>query len=163
MKLKITVAALCFSFVSNTQSASEESTFLLCSELSDSDYEYLIFMITEDGWLYDAINTREFRLKTYGSRNYSYQTLSNDFASNRYYSESWVHINESKYTLLTASNFSREFSIDFDDKTFREIDSGVTNKNLSGGCSIKSAAYLSDFTANIEHKFHSWSRSNETE
>ena len=60
MKFKITVAALGFSFVSNTQSASEESTFLLCSELSDSDYGYLIFMITEDGLLYEAINTNYF-------------------------------------------------------------------------------------------------------
>jgi len=163
MKLITTIALFCFTSISNAQSASEEPIFLLCSESSDTDYEYLIFMITEDGWLYDAINTNVTRLETYGNTNYSYQTLSNDFIDNRYYSESWVHINESKFTLLTTSNFSREFSIDFTNETFREIDSGVVNKNLSGSCSIKSAEYLSEFTSTIEHKFHSWSRFDETE
>tara|TARA_B100001029_G_scaffold44435_1_gene34966 strand:- start:524 stop:1015 length:492 start_codon:yes stop_codon:yes gene_type:complete len=163
MKLITTIALLCFTSISNAHSASEEPIFLLCSESSDTDYEYLIFMITEDGWLYDAINTSVARLETYGNTNYSYQTLSNNFSNNRYYSESWVHINESKFNLLTTSNFSREFSVDFTSETFREIDSGVANKNLAGGCSIKSAEYLSEFTTTIEHKFHSWSRSNETE
>ena len=163
MKLIATIALLYFSFVSNAESASEGPIFLLCSESNDTDYKYLIFMITEDGWLYDAINTREFRLKTYGSRNYSYQTLSNDFASNRYYLESWVHISESKFTLLTTSNFSREFFINYDNETFREIESGVTSRNLSGSCSTKSAEYLSEFTANLESKFHDWRRSNEKE
>ena len=161
MKLITTIALFCFTSISNAQSASEEPIFLLCSESNDTDYEYLIFMITEDGWLYDAINTSATRLEIYGKTNYSYQTLSNNFANNRYYSESWVHINESKYTLLTTSNFSREFSINFDDKTFREIDSGVTSKNLSGDCTTGSIDYLSEFTANLESKFHDWSQPTE--
>ena len=91
-------------------------------------------MIAADGWIYDAIMTKEARFQAYGSTPYSFQTLSPMPTKSRYFEESWVHQTESEYTLRTASNYSREFVIDLNEMKFWEIESGVENKNLSGTC-----------------------------
>ena len=60
------------------------------------------------------------------------------------------------YTLLTTSNFSREFSIDMGEEIFQEIDSGVENKHLSGNCAIQTTESLVALTNELESDFHSW-------
>ena len=157
-KLLTAITLLCFSVPANSDVASEKPILLLCSETNNHRYEYLIFMIREDGWLYDVINTQEARLEAYGDTHYFFQTLSHDVLDNSYYTQSWVHENDLKLTLLTTSNFSREFLIDFMNKTFQEIDSGVKNQNLSGSCSEKSREYLEKFTHELENQFQEWSQ-----
>ena len=137
----------------------EKPTLFLCSETTNSNYQYIIFMIRGDGWLYDVINTREARLNAYGNSAYTFQTLSRGFMNNSYYSESWVHNANSKYTLLTTSNSSREFMIDTTRHIFQEIESGVKTENLAGHCSVRNFNYLLSFTAKLESESHSWSQS----
>ena len=157
-KLLTAITLLCFSVPANSDVASEKPILLLCSETNNHKYQYLIFMIREDGWLYDVINTQEARLEAYGDTHYFFQTLSHDITNNSYFSQSWVHKNELMFTLLTTSNFSREFSIDIMNETFQEIDSGVKNENLSGSCSSKSSEYLIKFTGELESQFQDWSQ-----
>ncbi|MDC0221468.1 hypothetical protein OAL54_06975 [Gammaproteobacteria bacterium] len=157
-KLLTAITLISFSFATKADLVSENSILLLCSETNNPEYQYLLFMIRDDGWLYDVIHTKEARLKTYGDTHYFFQTLSHDVLDNSYYTQSWVHENDLKLTLLTTSNFSREFLIDFMNKTFQEIDSGVKNQNLSGSCSEKSREYLEKFTHELENQFQEWSQ-----
>jgi hypothetical protein len=158
MKKLITVLLAAFSISINADIDLENPTLLLCAETTNPDYQYVIFMVSDDGWLYDAINTREARLKTYGTSPYVFQTLSQDYIDNTYFSQSWVHKANSKYTLLTTSNFSREFVIDTVSQIFEEIESGVKHQNLSGNCSNRTFEYLVDFTTMLESEFHSWAQ-----
>ena len=137
----------------------EKSTLFLCSETTNPNYQYVIFMIKGDGWLYDVINTREARLNAYGNSPYKFQTLSRGLMDNNYFSESWVHNANSKYTLLTTSNFSREFMIDTTSHIFQEIESGVKTENLGGHCSRRDFNYLLNFTTKLESEFHTWAES----
>ena len=89
-------------------------------------------LIAEDGWIYDAITTKKARLKAWTL--YSFQTLSPSPAGNSYFEEADTSDRDKIHALLTTSNFSREFIIDLNEKTFHEIDSGVENLNLSGTC-----------------------------
>ena len=137
-KLLATIVLFCFSLVANGQEnvnlKPKNLLSLFCSETNNKDYQYLIFMIAADGWIYDAIMTKKARFQAYGSTPYAFQTLSPIPTKSRYFQESWVHQTESEYTLLTASNYSREFVIDLNEMKFWEIESGVENKNLSGTC-----------------------------
>ena len=155
-KLLAAIALLSMSTVADADSRSDKPLFLLCDETNNSDYRYLVFMVREDGWLYDAITSKQARFETYGTTPYSYQTLSSDFASNSYFAKSWVHKAGLNYTLLTTSNFSREFSIDMGEVIFQEIDSGVENKHLSGSCAIQTTESLVTLTSELESEFHSW-------
>ena len=155
-KLLAAIALLSMPTVADADSRSDKPLFLLCDETNNSDYRYLVFMVREDGWLYDAITSKQARFETYGTTPYSYQTLSSDFASNSYFAKSWVHKAGLNYTLLTTSNFSREFSIDMGEVIFQEIDSGVENKHLSGSCAIQPTENLVTLTNELESEFHSW-------
>ena len=155
-KLLAAITSLCLSIVADADSRSDKPLFLLCDETNNSDYRYLVFMVGEDGWLYDAITTKKVRFEAYGTTPYAYQTLSSDFSSNSYFAKSWVHKAGLTYTLLTTSNFSREFSIDMGEEIFQEIDSGVENKHLSGSCAIQTTENLVTLTNELESEFHSW-------
>ena len=155
-KLLAAIILLCLSIVADADSRSDKPFFLLCDETNNSDYRYLVFMVGEDGWLYDAITTKKVRFESYGATPYAYQTLSSDFSSNSYFAKSWVHKAGLTYTLLTTSNFSREFSIDMGEEIFQEIDSGVENKHLSGNCAIQTTENLVTLTNELESEFHSW-------
>ena len=155
-KLLAAIALLSMSTVADADSRSDKPLFLLCDETHNSDYRYLVFMVGEDGWLYDAITSKKAMFKAYGTTPYSYQTLSSDFSSNSYFAKSWIHKAGLNYTLLTTSNFSREFSIDMGEKIFQEIDSGVENKHLSGSCAIQTTENLVTLTSELESEFHSW-------
>ena len=155
-KLLAAIILLCLSIVADADSRSDKPLFLLCDETNNSDYRYLVFMVGEDGWLYDAITTKKVRFESYGTTPYAYQTLSSDFSSNSYFAKSWVHKTGLTYTLLTTSNFSREFSIDMGEEIFQEIDSGVENKHLSGNCAIQTTESLVALTNELESDFHSW-------
>ena len=155
-KLLASIILLCLSIVADADSRSDKPFFLLCDETNNSDYRYLVFMVGEDGWLYDAITTEKVRFEAYGTTPYAYQTLSSDFSSNSYFAKSWVHKAGLSYTLLTTSNFSREFSIDMGEEIFQEIDSGVENKHLSGNCAIQTTESLVALTNELESDFHSW-------
>ena len=161
MNLKIlltTIILLCFSVAANTDMSSDESLFLFCSEKNNSEYQHLVFLIAEDGWIYDAITTKKARLKAYGLTPYSFQTLSPSPAGNSYFEESWIHQIGTKYTLLTTSNFSREFIIDLNEKTFHEIDSGVENLNLSGTCTRTDLETLATKANKLESEFQAWAK-----
>ena len=97
-----------------------------------------------------------FRQENYGSVPYALQTLSSDVVSNPFYIQSWVHINGRNYTLLTASNFSREFRLDMGEKKFYEIDSGVESKGLSGACVEMRIPEIVIITDQIEREFREW-------
>ena len=155
-KLLAAIALLSMPTVADADSRSDKPLFLLCDETNNSDYRYLVFMVGEDGWLYDAITSKQARFETYGTTPYSYQTLSSDFSSNSYFAKSWVHKAGLTYTLLTTSNFSREFSIDMGEEIFQEIDSGVENKHLSGSCVVQTTKNLVTLTNELESEFHSW-------
>ena len=155
-KLLAAIALLSMPTVADADSRSDKPLFLLCDETNNSDYRYLVFMVREDGWLYDAITSKQARFETYGTTPYSYQTLSSDFSSNSYFAKSWIHKAGLNYTLLTTSNFSREFSIDMGEVIFQEIDSGVENKLLSGSCAIQTSESLVTLTSELESEFHSW-------
>ena len=118
----------------------------------------MVFLIAEDGWIYDAITTKKARLKAYGLTPYSFQTLSPSPAGNSYFEESWIHQIGTKYTLLTTSNFSREFIIDLNEKTFHEIDSGVENLNLSGTCTRTDLEALAIKANKLESEFQAWAK-----
>ena len=161
MNLKIlltTIILLCFSVAANTDMSSDESLFLFCSETNNSEYQHLVFLIAEDGWIYDAITTKKARLKAYGLTPYSFQTLSPSPAGNSYFEESWIHQIGTKCTLLTTSNFSREFIIDWNEKTFHEIDSRVENLNLSGACTRTDLETLAIKTNKLESEFQAWAK-----
>ena len=97
-----------------------------------------------------------FRHENYGSVPYALQTLSSDAVSNPFYIESWVHRNGQDYTLLTASNFSREFRLDMGEKKFYEVDSGVESKSLSGTCVEMRIPEIVLITEQIEREFQEW-------
>ena len=156
--LLTTIILLCFSVAANTDMSSDESLFLFCSETNNSEYQHLVFLIAEDGWIYDAITTKKARLKAYGLTPYSFQTLSPSPAGNSYFEESWIHQFGTKYTLLTTSNFSREFIIDLNEKTFHEIDSGVENLNLSGTCTRTDLETLATKANKLESEFQAWAK-----
>ena len=132
--LLTTIILLCFSVTASADMSSDESLFLFCSETNNSEYQHLVFLMADIGWLYDAVTTKESRLKAYGLTPYSSQTLSPSPTGNSYFFEIWVHQIGTEYTLLITSNLSREFFIDLNEKKFHEIDSGVENLNLSGTC-----------------------------
>ena len=155
-KLLAAIILLCLSIVADADSRSDKPLFLLCDETNNSDYRYLVFMVGEDGWLYDVITTKKARFEAYGTTPYAYQTLSSDFSSNSYFAKSWVHKAGLNYTLLTTSNFSREFSIDMGKEIFQEIDSGVESKHLSGSCTIQTTENLVTLTNELESEFHNW-------
>ena len=155
-KLLAAITLLCLSIVADADSRSDKPLFLFCDETNNSDYRYLVFMVGEDGWLYDAITTKKARFEAYGTTPYSYQTLSSEFSSNSYYAKSSVHKAGLTYTLLTTRNFCREFSIDMGEEIFQEIDSGVENKLLSGSCAIQTSESLVTLTSELESEFHSW-------
>ena len=157
-KLLTTITLLCFSVTSNANMNSENLIFLFCSETNDTDYQYLVFMISADGWIYDAITTKESRFKAYGATPYSFQTLSPIPTKNSYFEKSWVHQTESEYTLLTASNYSREFVIDLNEMKFREIESGVENKNLSGTCANTNPDAIAIRAYQLENEFKDWAK-----
>ena len=90
--------------------------------------------------------------------NYSFQTLSPIPTKNSYFEESWVHQAESEYTLLTASNYSREFVIDLNEMKFREIESGVENKNLSGTCAKTNLDAIAIRAYQLENEFKDWAK-----
>ena len=115
-------------------------------------------MISADGWIYDAITTKKARFKAYGATPYSFQTLSPIPTKNSYFEESWVHQAESEYTLLTASNYSREFVIDLNEMKFREIESGVENKNLSGTCANTNLDAIAIRAYQLENEFKDWAK-----
>lgn len=156
--LLTTIILLCFSVAASTDMSLEESLFLFCSETNNSEYQHLVFLIAEDGWIYDAITTKKARLKAYGLTPYSFQTLSPSPAGNSYFEESWIHQIGTKYTLLTTSNFSREFIIDLNEKTFHEIDSGVENLNLSGACTRTDLETLAIKANKLESEFQAWAK-----
>lgn len=156
--LLTTIILLCFSVAASTDMSSDESLFLFCSETNNSEYQHLVFLIAEDGWIYDAITTKKARLKAYGLTPYSFQTLSPSPAGNSYFEESWIHQIGTKYTLLTTSNFSREFIIDLNEKTFHEIDSGVENLNLSGTCTRTDLEALAIKANKLESEFQAWAK-----
>ena len=156
--LLTTIILLCFSIAASTEMSFDESHFLFCSEKNNSEYQHLVFLIAEDGWIYDAITTKKARLKAYGLTPYSFQTLSPSPAGNSYFEESWIHQFGSKYTLLTTSNFSREFIIDLNEKTFHEIDSGVENLNLSGTCTRTDLETLAIKANKLESEFQAWAK-----
>ena len=158
MNLLTAIILLCFSVAANTDMSSDESLFLFCSETNNSEYQHLVFLIAEDGWIYDAIITQKARLKAYGLTPYSFQTLSPSPAGNSYFEESWIHQIGTKYTLLTTSNFSREFIIDLNEKTFHEIDSGVENLNLSGTCTRTDLEALAIKANKLESEFQAWAK-----
>ena len=116
---------------------------------------HLVFKIDEEGWLYDVINSKMFRHESYGSVPYALQTLSSDAVSNPFYIEVGF-IEMDCYTLLTASNFSREFRLDMGEKKFYEIDSGVESKSLSGTCVEMRIPEIVIITDQIEREFHEW-------
>lgn len=156
--LLTTIILLCFSIAASTEMSFDESLFLFCSEKNNSEYQHLVFLIAEDGWIYDAITTKKARLKAYGLTPYSFQTLSPSPAGNSYFEESWIHQIGTKYTLLTTSNFSREFIIDLNEKTFHEIDSGVENLNLSGTCTRTDLETLATKANKLESEFQAWAK-----
>ena len=158
MILLTTIILLCFSVAASTDMSLEESLLLFCSETNNSEYQHLVFLIAEDGWIYDAITTKKARLKAYGLTPYSFQTLSPSPAGNSYFEESWIHQIGTKYTLLTTSNFSREFIIDLNEKTFHEIDSGVENLNLSGTCTRTDLETLAIKANKLESEFQAWAK-----
>ena len=123
-KLLTGIVLLCFSFAANGQeNVNLKPKNLLshfCSETNNKDYQYLIFKIAADGWIYDAIMTKKARFQAYGSTQYSFQTLSPIPTKSRDLGESWVHKTVSGYTLLTASNYSREFVIDLNKMKSRD-------------------------------------------
>ena len=153
-----TIILLCLSVVASADMSSEESLFLFCSETNNSEYQHLVFQIAENGWLYDAVTTKEARLKAYGLTPYSFQTLSPSPTGNSYFEESWVHQVGTEYTLLTTSNFSREFFIDLNEKKFHEIDSGVENLNLSGTCTRAGLDAISIKASKLESEFQAWAK-----
>ena len=157
-KLLTTIALLCFSVATNANMNSDNLLFLFCSETNNKDYEYLVFMIAEDGWIYDAITTKKARFKAYGATPYSFHTLSPIQTKNPYFEESWVHQAESEYTLLTASNYSREFVIDLNEMKFREIESVVENKHLSGTCAKKNLDAIANRAYQLENEFKDWAK-----
>ena len=157
-KLLTTIILLCFSLAANANMNSENPLFLFCSETNDTDYQYLVFMIAADGWIYDAITTKKSRFKAYGATPYSFQTLSPIPTKNSYFVESWVHQTESEYTLLTASNYSREFMIDLNEMKFREIESGVENHNLSGTCANTNLEEIAIRAYQQENEFKAWAK-----
>ena len=130
--------------------------FLYCNEITDPEYLSVVFTIDEKGWLYDVINSKEFRLKHYGSVSYAFQTLASNAKSNPYYVQSWVHRNGQDYTLLTASSFSREFRLDMSELIFHEVESGVESRNLSGNCVELNVSELVSITQQIEREFQEW-------
>ena len=156
--LLTTIILLCFSVAASTDMSLEESLLLFCSETNNKDYQYLIFMIAADGWVYDAIMTKKARFQAYGSTPYSFQTLSPIPTKSRYFEESWVHKTVSEYTLLTASNYSREFVIDLNEMKFREIESGVENKNLSGTCANTNLDAIATQAYQVENEFKDWAK-----
>ena len=156
--LLATIILLCFSIAASTDMSSDEALFLFCSEKNNSEYQHLVFLIAEDGWIYDAITTKKARLKAYGLTPYSFQTLSPSPTGNSYFEESWIHQIGTKYTLLTTSNFSREFIIDLNEKTFHEIDSGVENLNLSGTCTRTDLETLAIKANKLESEFQAWAK-----
>ena len=156
--LLTTIILLCFSVAASTDMSLEESLLLFCSETNNSEYQHLVFLIAENGWLYDAVTTKEARLEPYGLTPYSFQTLSPSPAGNSYFEESWIHQFGTKYTLLTTSNFSREFIIDLSEKTFHEIDSGVENLNLSGTCTRTDLEALAIKANKLESEFQAWAK-----
>ena len=156
--LLATIILLCFSIAASTDMSSDESLFLFCSEKNNSEYQHLVFLIAEDGWIYDAITTKKARLKAYGLTPYSFQTLSPSPTGNSYFEESWIHQIGTKYTLLTTSNFSREFIIDLSEKTFHEIDSGEENLNLSGTCTRTDLEALAIKANKLESNFQAWAK-----
>ena len=156
--LLTTIILLCFSIAASTDMSSDESLFLFCSEKNNSEYQHLVFLIAEDGWIYDAITTKKARIKAYGLTPYSFQTLSPSPAGNSYFEESWIHQFGTKYTLLTTSNFSREFIIDLNEKTFHVRDSGVENLNLSGTCTRTDLETLAIKANKLESNFQAWAK-----
>ena len=86
MKNLITAFLLVFYSAANADIDLEKPPVLLCSEKANPNYEYVIFMIKDGGWLYDVINTREARLQTYGILSYKFQTYSPHFRENTYFS-----------------------------------------------------------------------------
>ena len=130
-KLLTAMTLISFSFATKADLVSEKSILLLCSETNNPEYQYLLFMIRDDGWLYDVIHTKEARLKTYGDTHYFFQTLSHDVLDNSYYTQSWVHENDLKLTLLTTSNFSREFLISPKKSSTNFLDSLLFKPNCS--------------------------------
>ena len=161
-KLLTTIVLFCFSLVANGQEnvnlKPKNLLSLFCSETNNKDYQYLIFMIAADGWIYDAIMTKKARFQAYGSTPYAFQTLSPIPTKSRYFQESWVHQTESEYTLLTASNYSREFVIDLNEMKFREIESGVENKNLSGTCANTNLNAIATQAYQVENEFKDWAK-----
>tara|TARA_Y100000589_G_scaffold228192_1_gene215645 strand:+ start:651 stop:1172 length:522 start_codon:yes stop_codon:yes gene_type:complete len=157
-KLLTTITLLCFSVTASADMSSDESLFLFCSETNNSEYQHLVFLIAENGWLYDAVTTKEARLKAYGLTPYSFQTLSPSPTGNSYFEESWVHQVGTEYTLLTTSNFSREFFIDLNEKKFHEIDSGVENLNLSGTCTRAGLDAIAIKANKLESEFQAWAK-----
>ena len=156
--IRLQISVLFFFYVAYVNAAEKinGSLFLFCNEITNPGYLHLVFKIDEEGWLYDVINSKMFRHENYGSVPYALQTLSSDAVSNPFYIESWVHRNGQDYTLLTASNFSREFRLDMGEKKFYEIDSGVESKSLSGTCVEMRIPEIVIITDQIEREFHEW-------
>ena len=156
--IRLQISILFFFYVASINAAEKinGSLFLFCDEITDPGYLHLVFKIDEEGWLYDVINSKMFRQENYGSVPYALQTLSSDVVSNPFYVQSWVHRNGRNYTLLTASNFSREFRLDMGEKKFYEIDSGVESKSLSGTCVEMRIPEIVIITDQIEREFHEW-------
>ena len=65
----------CFSVTASADMSSDESLFLFCSETNNSEYQHLVFLIAKNGWLYDAVTTKEARFKAYGLTPYSFQNF----------------------------------------------------------------------------------------
>ena len=156
IRLQISVLFLFYVASVNAAEKIDGTLFLFCNEITDPGYLHLIFKIDEEGWLYDVINSKMFRRENYGSLPYALQTLSSDVVNNPFYIQSWVHRNGQDFTLLTASNFSREFRLDMDEKKFYEIDSGVESKSLSGTCVEMRIPEIAAITDKIEREFHRW-------